>query len=54
MQDQDAERQLINAFNVFDRDKNGRISTEDFRSIVNNLGEKLSPNEIREIIYEAD
>ena len=54
MQDKDAERELIKAFNVFDKNHNGRISVEDFRSIVNNLGEKLTKNEINEIIREAD
>ena len=54
MQDKDAERQLINAFNVFDKNQNGRISVEEFRSIVNNLGEKLTSMEINEIIREAD
>ena len=54
MQDKDAERELIKAFNVFDKSHNGRISVEDFRSIVNNLGEKLTKNEINEIIREAD
>lgn len=28
MQDQDSERQLVNAFDVFDKDQNGGISTE--------------------------
>ena len=28
--------------------------TEDFRGVINNLGEKLTPNEIREIMKEAD
>ena len=28
--------------------------TEDFRGVINNLGEKLTANEIREIMKEAD
>ena len=28
--------------------------TEDFRGVINNLGEKLTPNEIKEIMKEAD
>ena len=54
MQDQDAERQLVNAFNVFDKDQNGSISTESFRGVLSNLGEKLTAAEIREILTEAD
>ena len=28
--------------------------TEDFRGVIGNLGEKLTPNEIKEIMKEAD
>ena len=34
MHKQNDEEQLINAFNVFDKDENGQITTEDFRSII--------------------
>lgn len=54
MQDKDAEQQLINAFNVFDNNRDGSIATENFRDIINNLGEKLTQSEIREILKEAD
>lgn len=54
MQDEDAEQQLINAFNVYDKNRDGKIATEDFRGIINNLGEKLTQSEIKEIIKEAD
>ena len=39
---------------MFDQDQNGRISTESFRSVLSNLGEKLTAAEIREIITAAD
>ena len=54
MQDSDSEQQLLSAFDVFDKHKNGQIAIEDFKGVVGNLGEKLTPNEIREIIREAD
>uniref|UniRef100_A0A7S3FYP0 Calmodulin n=1 Tax=Strombidium rassoulzadegani TaxID=1082188 RepID=A0A7S3FYP0_9SPIT len=54
MQDQDAEQQLIHAFDVYDKEKDGRIGSDDFRSVIDNLGEKLTENEIKEIIDEAD
>ena len=54
MQDQDAEQQLLNAFNAFDKDHTGKIVTENFRAVINNLGEKLTENEIKEILNEAD
>ena len=54
MQDSDSEQQLLSAFDVFDKQKNGQIAIEDFKGVVSNLGEKLTANEIREIIKEAD
>ena len=54
MQDQDTEKNLINAFNVFDKNRDGQITKEDFRGIINNLGEKLTQSEIEEILKEAD
>lgn len=45
---------MINAFNVYDKNRDGKIATEDFRGIINNLGEKLTQSEIKEIIKEAD
>jgi Ca2+-binding EF-hand superfamily protein len=39
---------------VFDKSRNGSIKTEDFRDIINNLGEKLTQSEIKEILKEAD
>ena len=44
----------MSAFNAFDKDQNGSIAIEDFRGIIENLGEKLHSNEIREIMNEAD
>ena len=45
---------MINAFNVFDKNQNGEITTDDFRNVINNLGEKLTQSEIKEILIEAD
>ena len=44
----------MNAFNVFDKQQTGKILTDDFLGVINNLGEKLTPNEIKEIMKEAD
>ena len=54
MQDHDTEKNLINAFNVFDKNRDGQIIKDDFRSIINNLGEKLTQSEIEELLKEAD
>ena len=49
-----SEQQLLLAFNVFDKDQSGHISTEDFRQVILNLQKKLSQKEIEEIMTEAN
>lgn len=39
---------------MFDKKRDGSIATEDFKGIINNLGEKLTQSEIKEILKEAD
>ena len=54
MKDTDTEEELIDAFKVFDRDGNGLISAAELRHVMTNLGEKLSDEEVDEMIREAD
>jgi len=54
MKDTDTEEELTEAFKVFDRDGNGFISPAELRHIMTNLGEKLTDEEIDEMICEAD
>merc|ERR1711886_15653 len=54
MKDTDTEEELIEAFNVFDRDGNGFISAAELRHVMTNLGEKLTDEEVDEMIREAD
>ena len=54
MKDQDTEEELIEAFKVFDRDGNGLISAAELRHVMTNLGEKLTDEEVDEMIREAD
>jgi calmodulin len=54
MRDTDTEEELIEAFKVFDRDQNGFISAAELRHIMTNLGEKLTDEEVDEMIREAD
>ena len=49
-----AERELNEAFRVFDRDGRGTIPTAELRHIVTCLGEKLSEFEADEMMREAD
>ena len=54
MKDTDSEEELKEAFKVFDKDGNGFISAAELRHIMTNLGEKLTDEEVDEMIREAD
>ena len=54
MKDNDPEEELQEAFKVFDNDQNGYINSHELRHAMTNLGENLSPQEVEEIVKEAD
>jgi calmodulin len=54
MKDTDTEEELLEAFKVFDRDGNGFITSHELRHVMTNLGEALTPQEVEEMIKEAD
>ncbi|TYI61377.1 hypothetical protein E1A91_D10G168800v1 [Gossypium mustelinum] len=54
MKETDAEEELQEAFKVFDKDQNGYISANELRHVMINLGEKLSDEEVEQMIKEAD
>lgn len=54
MKDQDSEEEIREAFRVFDKDGNGFISAAELRHVMTNLGEKLTDEEVDEMIREAD
>ena len=54
MKDTDTEEELIEAFKVFDKDGNGFISAAELKHVIINLGEKLSEEEIEDMVKEAD
>jgi len=54
MKESDSEEEIKEAFNVFDRDRNGQISAAELRHVMTNLGEKLTDEEVDEMIKEAD
>ncbi|KAH0733762.1 hypothetical protein KY285_009469 [Solanum tuberosum] len=54
MKDTDSEEELKEAFRVFDKDQNGFISAAELRHVMTNLGEKLTDEEVDEMISEAD
>ncbi|XP_062108251.1 calmodulin-like protein 8 isoform X2 [Humulus lupulus] len=54
MKETDAEEELREAFKVFDKDQNGYISANELRHVMINLGEKLTDEEVEQMIREAD
>ncbi|XP_030543443.1 calmodulin-like protein 11 isoform X2 [Rhodamnia argentea] len=50
----DVEEELKEAFKVFDKDQNGYISPSELRHVMINLGEKLTEEEVQQMISEAD
>ena len=45
---------LIVHYQVFDRDNNGFISAAELRHVMTSIGEKLTDEEVDEMIREAD
>ena len=50
----DAEDQIREAFKVFDKEKKGYITHDQLRYVMTQLGEKLSDDEVDEMIEEVD
>eukprot|EP01006_Ploeotia_vitrea_P030162 TRINITY_DN62637_c0_g3_i1.p1 TRINITY_DN62637_c0_g3~~TRINITY_DN62637_c0_g3_i1.p1 ORF type:complete len:169 (-),score=21.91 TRINITY_DN62637_c0_g3_i1:198-638(-) len=54
MRDTDSEEEILEAFRVFDKDGSGFVSPAIVRHVMSNLGEKLTDDEVDELIREAD
>ena len=54
IQDTDTEEEIKDAFKVFDKDGNGLISAQELRQLMSSLGEKLTDEELDEMMREAD
>ncbi|XP_061496310.1 calmodulin-like protein 3 [Rhineura floridana] len=52
--DSESEEEIREAFRVFDKEGNGYISAAELRHVMTNLGEKLTDEEVDEMIKEAD
>lgn len=50
----DQQAELNKAFKTFDRDNNGTVSTGELKHVLLNLGEKLSEDEVTELMAVAD
>ena len=54
VKDTESDEELRMAFQVFDKDQSGKISAAELRHVMTNLGEKLTDEEVDEMIREAD
>merc|ERR1719513_171868 len=49
-----SDKSTFEAFKVFDKEGTGMISVAELRHVLTNLGEKMSPEEVDEMVREAD
>lgn len=54
MDEKQSEEEIVEAFRVFDKDGTGTISVAELRHIMGNLGEKLTEQEVEDMIQQAD
>ncbi|CAL4935605.1 unnamed protein product [Urochloa decumbens] len=54
LKDTDSEEKLQEAFDVIDKDQDGYISATELRQVMTNLGEKVTDQEVEEMMREAD
>jgi len=54
LRDKDPEEEIRSAFKVFDINKTGFISASTLREVMTTLGEKLTEEEVEEMIIDAD
>ncbi len=54
MKDTDADEEILDAFRVFDKEKNGLISIEEFKQVMDSLGEKLTDEEFEGMVRDAN
>ncbi|XP_037075106.1 calmodulin-like [Pollicipes pollicipes] len=54
MSGMESEDELKEAFRVFDKDDDGFLSVAELRHIMTSMGEKMTKNEVDDMISEAD
>ena len=54
IKESDPEEEMVAAFKVFDKNGDGKISRAEFGQVMENLGEKLTKEELDDLIGESD
>ncbi len=54
MKDHDSEEEMLEAFKIFDIDNTGYVTKDDFKVVMNHLGEAMTPDELDEMIKDND
>ena len=54
MTKKDIRAEMLKAFDLFDKDGTGKISLDNLKRVSEELGEKMSEEELKEMIDEAD
>ena len=54
MKEMDQDDEIREAFRVFDLNRDGYISSKELGQMMGNLGEQLTPQELEDMIQEAD
>ena len=49
-----SDNDLKDAFHLLDKDRSGSLDADEFRTVLQNLGEKFTEGEIEEMIRQAD
>ncbi|KAG8971193.1 hypothetical protein FRB90_010570 [Tulasnella sp. 427] len=54
LKDTTEEEEILEVFKVFDKDGDGMINAAELRHVMWNLGEKMTEDEVKDLIAEAD
>lgn len=54
MQSRDSEEEIKEAFKVFDKESKGYLTSDELRHIMTTMGEKLTHEDVDDMIREAD
>ncbi|XP_076456444.1 neo-calmodulin-like isoform X2 [Babylonia areolata] len=51
---EEASEEMLDAFQVFDKDNDGFIDLEEFRAVLTSIGDKMTDEELKVLMQDAD